>query len=155
MDHCILLKKLASTGIDGPLLTWIDSYLQGRLQMIRVRDQLSDPVDVTSGVPQGSHLGPLLFIIFINDLKDVFLHNNFLMYADDLKIFRTISSANDVDLMQADLIRFEQWCSVNRMRLNESKCVVLRTHRDVSGFPSVYKLGDSVCLRLWKSGTLV
>ena len=99
--------------------------------------------NVTSGVPQGSHLGPLLFLLFINDLKDVFLNSKFLMYADDLKIFRTISAAVDVGLLQADLVRFEQWCTVNRMQLNPGKCVVLRAHRAISGLPSMYTLCDT------------
>ena len=143
MDHGILRRKLASIGINGPLLSWIDSYLEGRVQVIRVCDRLSSPVNVTSGVPQGSHLGPLLFILFINDLRVIFLHSKYLMYADDLKIFRTISVASDVDLLQADLCRFEQWCTANGMKLNSTKCALLRSHRSVNGIPSSYMLGEA------------
>ena len=142
VDHCILHHKLASIGINGPFLAWIDSYLEDRVQVVRVQDRLSDQVNVTSGVPQGSHLGPLLFLLFIDDVKWAFRRSKFLMYADDLKIFRTISSTLDVNLLQDDLFRFEQWCTVNRMRLNAGKCVLIRTHRAVSGIPSLYKLDD-------------
>ena len=65
------------------------------------------------------------------------------MYADDLKVFRTISGSIDVELLQADLSRFEQWCIANRMQLNTGKCVLFRTHRAVSGIPSTYTLGDT------------
>ena len=143
VDHGILHLKLVSIGINGPLLAWIVSYLEGRVQVVRVRDKFSNPVLVTSGVPQGSHLGPLLFILFINDLRDIFQHSRFLMYADDLKIFRTISGASDVEQLQVDLGRFEQWCTVNRMKFNTAKCVIQRSHRAVNGIPSCYWLGDT------------
>ena len=140
VDHCILHHKLAANGINGSFLAWINSYLEDRVQVVGVQGHLSDPISVTSGVPQGSHLGPLLFLLFINDLKGVFRHSNFVMYADDLKIFRTISGVLDVNLLQDDLLGFEQWCTVNRLCLNASKCVLLRSHRAVSGIPSTYNL---------------
>ena len=96
VDHGILMRKLELNGICGPLLSWIHSYLKGRVQVVRVGDQLSSPINVCSGIPQGSHLGPLLFILFVNDLNDVFRCSKFLMYADDLKIFRSIRSGRDV-----------------------------------------------------------
>ena len=140
VDHGILHLKLAAIGINGSLLAWIVSYLEGREQVIKMQERYSYPISVTSGVPQGSHLGPLLFLLFINDLREVFQHSRFLMYADNLKIFRTISGASDVNLLQSDLTRFEQWCCVNRMRLNTTKCVLLRSHRAVCGIPSTYLL---------------
>lgn len=128
----ILLHKLATYGFNGPFLSWIGSYLTGRGQVIRVENQLSTTVAVGSGVPQGSHLGPLLFILFINDLKEVFRNSRFLTYPDDLKIFRTIGNGQDVEKLQDDLSRFEWWCSANRMRLNIAKCLLVRAHRSVA-----------------------
>ena len=142
VDHSILLSKLSSWGFCGPLLSWINSYLSGREQIVRVSNSLSSPINVTSGVPQGSHLGPLLFNVFINDLVDVFVGNNFLLYADDLKVFRRIHSQSDAIIMQDDLDRFALWCSMNNLRLHTSKCVVLRAARGECNVVFPYKIGD-------------
>lgn len=143
VDHQILLHKLAAYTFRGPLLSWIGSYLADRVQVISVENRLFTPVTVCSGVPQGSHLGPLLFVLFINDLKDVFRNSRVLMYADDLKIFRTISNGQDVELLQDDLGRFELWCNANMMSLNIAKCVLVRAHRSVRGITSAYTLCDA------------
>ena len=143
VDYDILLQKLSAIGISGSFLAWIRSYLSDRVQVIKIYDKLSAPVNVCSGVPQGSHLGPLLFLLFINDLKDVFQDCKFLMYADDLKIFRTISCGLDSSKMQDDLMRFEQWCTANMMRLNTAKCVVMRTHRANRVMLSTYRLSNT------------
>lgn len=143
VDHQILLHKLAAYGFSGPLLSWIGSYLMGRVQIVRVESHLSTPVTVCSGVPQGSHFGPLLFILFINDLKDVFMNSRFLMYADDLKIFRTVGNEQDIKLLQDDLNRFELWCNANKMGLSVAKCVLTRAHRSVRGIASAYTLCDA------------
>ena len=142
VDHSILLSKLSSWGFCGPLLSWINSYLSGREQIVRVSNSLSSPINVTSGVPQVSHLGPLLFNVFINDLVDVFVGTNFLLYADDLKVFRRIHSQSDAIIMQDDLDRFALWCSMNNLRLHTSKCVVLRAARGVCNVVFPYKIGD-------------
>ena len=125
VDHSILLSKLSSCGFCGPLLSWINSYLSGRDQIVRVFNSLSSPINVTSGVPQGYHLGPLLFNVFINDRVDVFVGTNFLLYADDLKVFRRIHSHSDAIIMQDDLDRFALWCNMNNLTLHTSKCVVI------------------------------
>jgi len=80
---------------------------------VRVHDSFSKPIFVSSGVPQGSHLGPLLFSIFINDISSVFTDCNFLLFADDLKFFKTIGSPLDMENLQRVLARLESWYTTN------------------------------------------
>jgi hypothetical protein len=84
---------------------------------------------VTSGVPQGSHLGPVLFSIFINDIKNVIRDSLFLLYADDLKKFYNIRSEQDCVRIQNDLCRMVSWCESNGLELNISKWKVIRYSR--------------------------
>lgn len=121
VNHTILCHKVSALGIHGSLLRWLKSYLQNRSQLVAIKGFISSPASVTSGVPQGSHLGPLLFIIFINDLVSK-MSSHCLLYADDLKVFSKIDNVNDCIKLQKDLQRLSEWCSVNKMYLNVSKC---------------------------------
>jgi hypothetical protein len=103
-----LCLKLSIVGIGDPLLSWINTYLTNRKQKVRITSHRSREIKVTSGVPQGSHLGPVLFSIFINDIKNVIRHSLFLLYADDLKLFYNIRSEQDCVRIQDDLCRV-QW----------------------------------------------
>ena len=107
---------------NSKLLEWISSYLSDRFQKVVFNNELSDTLKVTSGVPQGSHLGPILFNIFINDLPTVISHSSILMYADDVKLFLSYSDYNCQRLLQEDLVALETWCEYNLMRLNLGKC---------------------------------
>lgn len=103
-------------------LRWISSYLSNRKQKVFFKKQTSKPIYVKSGVPQGSHLGPLLFSLFINDLPRVIKYSNILMYADDVKIFLTYNCYADHTFLQHDLDAFSSWCKINLMELNHKKC---------------------------------
>lgn len=124
VNHAILCQKLEVYGIHGSLLRWFTSYLGNRSQLVSLQGHLSSPVTITSGVPQGSHLGPLLFLLFINDLVQK-LTVPCLLYADDLKIFLEINNLNDCVKLQQNLSLVAEWCSVNKMSLNCSKCFVI------------------------------
>jgi ribonuclease P/MRP protein subunit RPP40 len=118
VPHRPLLQKLLSYGIDMNVLTWVKSFLTGRTFRVRVGDSLSSPSPVHSGVPQGSVLGPLLFLIYINDLPDM-LTTNCLLYADDIKIW----ALNDPSTLQIDIDAVMRWSEEWNLPLNKNKCV--------------------------------
>ena len=99
---------------------------------MRVNQQLSDPYEATSGVPQGSQLGPVLFLFYVQDLVSKLTVDRSL-YADDLKLSRTIASSSDAHLLQADLDIVAQWDTLNSLHLNLSKYQVITFSRRRSG----------------------
>lgn len=142
VDHKILIQKLdVYFGIHGNLLRWVKSYLHRRSQLVAVKGFLSSPAPITSGVPQGSHLGPLLFIAFINDLVSHF-RSPCLLYADDLKLYSTIRSISDCDALQSDLYTLHKWCGENGMSLNVKKCFAISFTTKRNKVMYNYKLRD-------------
>lgn len=122
VDHELLLNKIAFNGIRGNLLRWFHSYITNRSQKVVINGYHSNFTQVTSGVPQGSILGPLLFNIYINDIGKCFQYTKHLMYADDLKIYKSIASINDCLLFQQDLDRLTDYCYNNKLQLSLPKC---------------------------------
>ena len=123
VDHARLIQKLNHYGIQNKTLDWIKSYLEGRTQQVKFRGVLSQPFLVTSGVPQGRHLGPVLFDFFVIDLseklQDVFFHT---IFADYTKFGRVVSSEEGAQCLQHQIDTFSQWCTENGMSLNGGKC---------------------------------
>ena len=126
VSHTLLLNKLKHIGINGLLGKWICHFLLGRRQRVKVGSALSDWVNVLSGVPQGSILGPLLFILFINDIYATVSESNISSYADDTKMSRCISTPADCNSLQSDLNKVVDWSTRNLMKFNESKLELLR-----------------------------
>ena len=124
VPHQRLLFKLKKYGITGTLLTWIESFLTSRKQAVRIKNSVSGIGKVTSGVPQGSVLGPILFLIFINDLP-LNITSTAKLFADDTKLYRIIRSINDADMLQQDLNTLVEWCKEWKMVFNITKCHVL------------------------------
>ena len=116
-----LLNKLMAYGINGCLLRWIGNFLKDRRQRVTVNGQSSTWSDVVSGVPQGSVLGPALFLIFINDLPDI-VQNLVKIFADDTKLFSTVKTQEDCDSIQNDLNSLSTWSDQWQLKFNASKC---------------------------------
>ena len=125
VDHKILLDKLYSCGIRGKLLNWLRSYLSNRNQTVVVNGNSSYTAKVRSGVPQGTVLGPILFLIYINDLSKCIKHSLVSHFADDTRILKAITCSNDVTLLQKDLQETITWSANNKMVLHEGKFELL------------------------------
>ena len=124
VPHRRLLGKLESYGIRGKILNWIKGFLQGRSQQVVVNGEISEVAPVISGIPQGTVLGPVLFVIYINDLLDDITSDG-LMFADDTKIYRQIRSHEDAISLQNDLLKLERWSEKWLLNFNADKCHVL------------------------------
>ena len=124
VPHQRLLNKVQAYGIDGRVLEWIRCFLSDRKQRVIVKGKTSSWADVLSGIPQGSVLGPILFIIFINDLPDV-VDTCVKIFADDTKIFNHIRTQSDCEKLQRDLDNLSEWSDKWQLRFNVSKCGVM------------------------------
>ena len=121
VDHKLLIKKLHLYGFNPKLINWIESFLTGRTQKVVIDGHFSLLALIISGVPQGTVLGPILFLIFINDIEQCVVHSTIRCFADDTRICRSISDSSNVTELQADLDQVSQWSSRNNMALHEDK----------------------------------
>ena len=121
VPHDKLVSKLLNMGLDNCSVTWIKSFLQGRSQEVMLKGERSIRLPVTSGVPQGSVLGPVLFLIYINDIFDSVSESTLRLYADDALMYLTMNPLNN-ELFQRDLDNLYQWAIVNGMSFNIKKC---------------------------------
>ncbi|RUM41879.1 MAG: hypothetical protein DSY80_08180 [Desulfocapsa sp.] len=128
VPHRRLLSKLSSYGIHGEVLSWIKAFLCDRRQRVAVRGSFSDWLDVLSGIPQGSVLWPLLFVLYINDLPDNMMSEVF-MFADDTKVFREIKDDTDRATLQADLEELQTWSTKWLLKFHPDKCKTMTITR--------------------------
>ena len=125
VPHKRLQQKIMDAGIQGTVAKWIQHFLNDRRQKVVLRNGSSGWRNVISGVPQGSILGPILFLIYVNDMPDR-LVSTAKMFADDTKVYRQIEEVNDCEILQRDLDELQNWSKQWLLTFNESKCVVLR-----------------------------
>lgn len=132
IDPDFVSLKISRLGIRGPLNQWITSFLTNRRFRIKVDGTFSETFDSTIGTPQGSVLGPLIFLLFINDLPDYIQHGTVLMYADDTSIIITDKyRVNVQEKVNLTLLEFSKWCSSNNLIINynKTKCIEFRNKR--------------------------
>lgn len=140
VPHERLIQKLKSYGVDGKVRKWISSFLHDRKQRVSLNGHTSQWSDVTSGIPQGSVLGPILFVIFINDLPDV-VSNVVKIFADDTKLYGPVTEQKDRQQIQQDIDRLSDWSDTWQLKFNTSKCSVM--HLGHNNPKQVYNMRDN------------
>ena len=129
VSHAVLLQKLRCIGLRGTILTWLQEFLTGRTMQVLVKGTLSSPKDVRSGVPQGSILGPVLFLIYINHLA-VQLECQYKIFADDLKMYMCVSKSDiDIPRFQSDINLLHATATSWGLSMNFKKCAAMRFQR--------------------------
>lgn len=143
VPHQRLLSKLDFYGIRGPILHWIKTFLTTREQRVVLDGTQSSPISVTSGVPQGTVLGPLLFLSYINDLP-LSLTSTTRLFADDSLVYRPIIDRNDCLRLQDDLTALEDWEAKWQMTFRPDKCHHIRFTRSSKPITFTYRLHDTI-----------
>jgi retron-type reverse transcriptase len=131
INHDILLTKLQHYGVIDEALNLLRSYLQNRKQFVQINDTLSEHLPITTGVPQGSILGPLLFTIYINDLPNACSNLKPIMYADDTTLYGTLSSfgPEPSHMLNAEIETVNNWLKINKLSLNVNKTNFMMFHK--------------------------
>ncbi|CAB3986933.1 Hypothetical predicted protein [Paramuricea clavata] len=143
VHHKYLISKLRNVyGISGKLLRWFESYLINRKQRVTVLGATSSARPVLSGVPQGSILGPILFLLYANDLPDAVGHSKIASFADDTKLFKKVDSTSDAISLQSDLSSLENWSTSSGLVFNQDKCKCQRVTRKKNPIKYEYNINN-------------
>ena len=143
VSHSYLLSKLHNFNISGSLWLWLQAYLSTRSQFVSINNCYSDLLSVESGVPQGSILGPLLFIMFMNDLPNSITDSEALLFADDTKCFRHIKTPPGEQLLQRDIDNLFSWSTSSNLDFNSSKSCHLSFNRK---YPTSYTISGNIII---------
>ena len=147
VNHRKLLMKLNMYGVNNNVIEWIGEYLKNRKFQVRVNGEMSELFDVRSGVPQGSVLGPVLFVIYVNDIFELWDGAiDMYLYADDAKIFTVVKSIDDQYLFQQCMNKLIIWCDTWDIKLNIDKYNVIQYN--FKGFEFEYKIGNCNLLKV-------
>ena len=130
VPHQRLLEKIKRYGIGGSVLGWISAFLTNRQQRVCINGNYSGWGKVTSGIPQGSVLGPILFVIYINDLPDVIKNSFAYLFADDTKVYKNVACDEDNQALQCDLSALQEWSDTWLLKFHPDKCEVLSIGKD-------------------------
>ena len=140
VDHCTLLSKLSAIGVSPSSIKWFESYLSNRKQRTSCGNELSDALPVTVGVPQGSILGPLLFVVYINNLPDAVINAEVTLYADDTVLYYFSKDPRLLeDKLNEDLLRVAHWLRENKLTLNldKTKSMIIGSNRKLGNVSSL------------------
>ena len=149
IDHDILILKLKHCGMGEKIISLLKNYLTNRKQRTKLFSVVSELERISIGVPQGSTIGPVMFIVYINDLPAVLNHCNTIMYADDTVMYCAHNDNKVVrKKLQADLCKVQKWCSDNKLTLNVKKTKLMT-------FMSDYKRKRYNGFRLYMGGSIV
>ena len=139
VPHKRLLNKMKAYGITDPILSWTRDFLKERTQRVVINKAHSQLINATSGIPQGSVLGPLLFVLFINDLPSN-LESDSYMFADDTKVFKLITEKRDTQVLQNDLDKLTNWSQTWLLKFHPDKCKHMRISRKKRKCETIYTL---------------
>ena len=151
VPHQRLISKLKSHGMGNSIINWIEQWLKDRRQRVVVDGEVSSWKSVLSGVPQGSVLGPILFLIYINDLEDGVTGKIF-KFADDTKLFRKVKEIGDKQNLQDDIDKLVKWSEKWQMLFNFGKCKCLHTGSGNTGMN--YEMGGTILSKTVKEKDL-